>query len=265
MAYTKKGVGDIHYIVDTKDDLNAIENPNMGSTAWVVHEAAEYMADSKGEWVSQNVAANGGEAPSTPDINLDDYATIDQVNAGFSDMALGVNAAIAQLYDMVKRTTKPVKYEVKNVPAGTSVDYRDKEIRIFCPKDVVFTKQNVGPTGNENMYYMSFYAYAPEGAVSFKEGDRGTIVDTMFDFSDSAAGTDTYGRNYSVCWLALASYNPAYDTWTYYGNNSKADDMIGWDYVVEWYGEDGKMISTDKVRINLSNADCHFSYEPCYK
>lgn len=66
MAYSKKGVGDIHYIVDTKDDLNAIENPNMGSTAWVVHEAVEYMADSKGEWVPQTApsAENNTSAPS---------------------------------------------------------------------------------------------------------------------------------------------------------------------------------------------------------
>ena len=188
MAYTKKGVGDIHYIVDTKDDLNTIKNPNMGSTAFVIDKGIEYMVDSVGKWWPQGTAANGDST--TPDINLDGYATIDQVNTGFNDMTLGVNAAIAQLYDMVKRTTKPVKYEVKNVPAGTSVDYRDKEIRICCPKDAVFTKQNVGSTGNENMYYMSFYAYAPEGAVSFKEGDKGTIIDTMFDFTDSAAGTD---------------------------------------------------------------------------
>ena len=264
MGYSRKFAGDVAYVVDTYADLTEIPAPiNMGSTAWVIAEGIEYMVDSKGNWWPQGTAANGGAT--TPDINLDGYATIDQVNAGFSDMALGVNAAIAQLYDMVKRTTKPVKYEVKNVPAGTSVDYRDKEIRVYCPKDVVFEKQNVGPTGNENMYYMSFYAYAPEGAVSFKEGDRGTIVDTMFDFTDSAAGTDALGRNYSVCWLALASYNPAYDAWTYYGNNSKADDMIGWDYVVEWYDADGKMIETDKIRINLSNADCHLSYEPCFK
>ena len=264
MGYSRKFVGDVAYVVDTYADLTEIPTPvNMGSTALVIAEGIEYMVDSKGSWWPQGTAANGGTT--TPDIDLDGYATIDQVIASFSDMTLNVNAAIAQLYDMVKRTTKPVKYEVKNVPAGTSVDYRDKEIRVYCPKDVVFEKQNVGPTGNENMYYMSFYAYAPENAVSFKEGDRGTIVDTMFDFTDSAAGIDAYGRKYSVCWLALASYNPAYDTWTYYGNNSKADDMIGWDYIVEWYDADGKVIDSDKIRINLSNADCHFSYEPCYK
>ena len=264
MSYSRKLAGDVAYIVDTRANLADIPAPvNMGSTAFVIDESIEYMVDSVGRWWPQGTAANGGST--TPDINLDNYATIELVNTAINEIVSAANSVIVQAVDYMKATTRPIKYEVKNVPAGTSVDYRDKEIRICCPKDAVFTKQNVGPTGNENMYYMSFYAYAPEGAVSFKEGDRGTIVDTMFDFTDSAAGTDAYGRNYSVCWLALASYNPAYDTWTYYGNNSKADDMIGWDYVVEWYGEDGKMISTDKVRINLSNADCHLSYEPCFK
>ena len=80
MAYTKRGIGDVHYIVDTKDDLNAIENANMGSTAWVVHEAAEYMADSKGEWVPQNAPVVGGDTE-TSDEN---FATVEYVDSTFA-------------------------------------------------------------------------------------------------------------------------------------------------------------------------------------
>ena len=80
MAYTKRGIGDVHYIVDTKDDLNAIENANMGSTAWVVHEATEYMADSKGEWVSQNAPAASNDTE-TSDGN---FATVDYVDSTFA-------------------------------------------------------------------------------------------------------------------------------------------------------------------------------------
>ena len=58
MAYSKKGVGDIHYIVDTTDDLNAIENPNMGSTAWVVHTVYH-----RGEWVPQMLPSAKISAP----------------------------------------------------------------------------------------------------------------------------------------------------------------------------------------------------------
>ena len=156
------------------------------------------------------------------------------------------------------------KYEIASLPEGALVDYRDKEIRVMCKADTIWVKQTVGETGNANMYYMGFKAYAPEGAVSFKEGDRGVIIDKMFDFNDDFAGTDEYGRNYSICWLALANYDAASDTWTYFGKNSSEERFIGWDYIVEWYNADGVVIASDCVRINLSNENCHFSTKPYY-
>ena len=155
------------------------------------------------------------------------------------------------------------KFEITNTPIGTIVDYRENEIRVMCPVGTVFTKQNVGSTGNANMYYMGFKAYAPDGAVSFKEGDRGVIIDEMFDFNGAFSGTDEYGRNYSICWLALASCDGS-GVWTYYGKNSSKEKYIGWDYVVEWYDADGVMIASDSVRINLSNEECHFVNEPYF-
>ena len=134
----------------------------------------------------------------------------------------------------------------------------------MVPKDTQWVKQQVGPTGNANMYYMGFKAYAPEGAVSFKEGDHGTIVDEMFTFEDEFAGTDEFGRNYSICWLALASYDASSDTWTYFGKNSSVEKYIGWDYVVEWYDENGIALEFNHIRINLSNEECHYETEPYY-
>ena len=156
------------------------------------------------------------------------------------------------------------KYEISNTPQGTLVDYGDREIRVLCPVDTVWTKQSVGATGNANMYYMAFKAYAPEGAVGFKEGDRGVIVDEYFDFSGDFAGTDKFGRNYSVCWLALASYDEATDTWNYFGKNSSTQKYIGWDYVVEWYDANGVVVESDCIRINLSNEACHSVTIPYY-
>ena len=156
------------------------------------------------------------------------------------------------------------KFEVSNTPVGTLVDYRDKEIRVMCPADAIFTKQNVGENGNSNMYYMTFKAYAPNDAASFKEGDRGVIIDKMFTFDGPASGVDEFGRKYSVCWLALASYNQDSDTWTYFGKNSSDDKYIGWDYVVEWFDKDQNKIGYDSVRINLSNEDCHTNIRPYY-
>lgn len=167
-----------------------------------------------------------------------------------------VEAAISE--HMVK------KFEITSIPEGALVDYRDKEIRVMCPVNTKWIKQSVGSTGNANMYYMAFKAYAPDGAVSFKEGDRGVIIDKMFDFNDDFAGTDEYGRNFSICWLALASYDETSDTWTYFGKNSSEEKFIGWDYIVEWYNADGIVIASDCVRINLSNENCHYSTKPYY-
>lgn len=158
--------------------------------------------------------------------------------------------------------TKP--YEISNLPEEATVIYSDDEIRVLCPENTKWIKQNVGTTGNKNMYYMAFKAYAPKEAVSFKEGDRGIIVDKMYTFEDDFAGIDEYGRKYSICWLALANYDEDADVWTYFGRNSTTKKYLGWDYIVEWYNADGIMISSDSIRINLSNENCHYTNEPYY-
>ena len=195
-------------------------------------------------------------------VDLSNYATTEQVE----EIAEVVNS-IPNIYltkDQGIALFERKPYDISNVPVGTLVDYRDKEIRVMCPKDTVWTKQNVGATGNANMHYMAFKAYAPDGAVSFKEGDQGVIEDEMFTFDDDFAGTDLFGRKYSIVWLALASYDEASDTWTYFGKNSTNKKYIGWTYVVEWYDANGQVIGSDMIRINLSNEDCHLNLKPSY-
>lgn len=156
------------------------------------------------------------------------------------------------------------KFEIFSKPEEALVNISENEIRVMCPIDTKWQKQNVGATGNTNMYYMGFKAYAPAGSVSFKEGDRGVIIDEKFDFNSDFAGTDKYGRNYSVCWLALASYDAQSDSWTYFGKNSTTKKYIGWDYIIEWYDAEDKLIATDSIRINLSNEDCHNFNKPYF-
>lgn len=168
------------------------------------------------------------------------------------------------IVDSIPYVYEARKFDISSTPAGTLVDYRDHEIRIMCPADAEFTKQNVGANGNPNMMYMTFRAFAPQGAVSFKEGDRGVIIDEMHTFDDSAAGIDEFGRKYSVCWLALAMYDESTGAWSYFGKNSTESKYIGWDYVVEWYSEDGVKLGFDSVRINLSNENCHYTNKPYY-
>jgi len=43
-------------------------------------------------------------------------------------------------FNKLVATTKKIKYEVMTLPKGAQVDYdREKEIRVFCPKDTVWT------------------------------------------------------------------------------------------------------------------------------
>lgn len=189
-------------------------------------------------------------------------------DATFAAKDAELEAEVAEKVDAVEAdaTYLSRKYEISSVPVGTLVDYRDKEIRVMCPADTQWVHQNVGATGNANMYYMGFKAYAPEGAVSFKEDDKATIEDqTMYYFEgNDFAGVDKFGRKYSIVWLALASYDETSDTWTYFGKSSSVEKYIGWDYVVEWYDANGVVMAYDHIRINLSNESCHSSIEPYY-
>lgn len=161
-------------------------------------------------------------------------------------------------------TLKKIKYEIAHKPAGTLVDYRDKEIRVMCPADTKFEAQNSGEGADKNKYYIGFKAYAPEGAVNFKEDVAEIIADdTMHSFvGNDFAGIDAYGRKYSIIWLPVAELVDG--AWTYYGAKSSASKYIGWYYSVEWYGADGKKIGADCIRINLSNEACHNAIEPFY-
>ena len=177
-----------------------------------------------------------------------------------------VVAAIAKSETKAKALFEHIKYEISNKPAEALVDYRDKEIRVMCPADTQWGLQNVGEGGDASKYYIGFKAYAPDGAISFKEDLAKTIADeTMYYFEgNDFAGVDTYGRKYSIVWLPVAKYDEATTTWTYYGAGSSAVKFVGWYYSVEWYDADGKIIGSDTIRINLSNENCHTAVEPFY-
>jgi hypothetical protein len=173
---------------------------------------------------------------------------------------LRINEINTKHKEELKAYYRPIKYNISNVPTGTVVDYREKEIRVYCPDSVKFIKhESVGEGGNPNMYYMTFTSYAPEGAVALREGDKGVILDELIPLEGgSGTGVDEFGRKYKNHWFALASYDETTDTWTYFGKNSTIEKYLGWTYVVAWYDENNNMIDTDIIRINLSNKDCHF-------
>ena len=278
MAFEK--VRAYQYIADTKDDLKLIPEKRMGIECFVIKEASEYKLMSTGEWIKQTIATGGAGG----DIDLSDYATEQYVDKAIAESAkdLVTKAEVAEsleekaddsrvneievVLDKFKKEIatfyRPLKYKISDVPEGTIIDYdREKEIRIFCPPHVKFHKQAaVGEGGNANIYYMTFTSYAPEGAVSLREGDKGVIVDELISLSNgSGTGVDEFGRKYKNHWFALAMYDETLDVWTYFGNNSTTEKYIGWTYVVEWYDKDRKLIDVDRIRINLSNASCHLT------
>lgn len=159
------------------------------------------------------------------------------------------------------------EYVISHKPAGTIVDYRDKEIRILCPADTKWVLQNSGAGSDANKYYIGFKAYAPsDDVVSFKEDLAEAIADeTMYTFEGNEfAGVEEDGRKYSIVWLPAALYDETTATWTYYGAKSTEDKYIGWYYSVDWYNADGVVVASDCIRINLTNETCHSAIEPFY-
>lgn len=255
MSYQRYNQNDSRWIVDTKEDLKTLPESSMGSTAYIIDEACEYMVNSKGEWICQTPRSNNS---GSNDVVKPDNPTIEP---GISEEEVAAKYISKEEYNLEK--LKNIKYEVLGLPEGSLVDYREKEIRILIPSDAEWPEQTVGENGNPNMWYFHFKAYAPEGAYYFKEDDLEDIEDeTLYDFDDKFAGVDKYGRKFSQGWLAAAYKSNG--NWIYFGDSSSEEHMVGFFYSVEWYNEKQKLIGMDKIRINLTNKECHSMIEPYY-
>ena len=217
-----------------------------------------------------------GEAIEIKDNKISVKLSSEPHGLAFDNNALKLNLATSsndgamskedkKTLDSVKYLYKRNDYEVVSSPVGTLVDYRDKEVRIMCPYNTDWVRQQVGTGGNANIHYITFRAYAPDNATGFKEDLSKTIGDqTLYDFNGNGGGIDQYGRKYSRFWLGVASYDETSGEWTYFGKNSTILKYIGWDYSVEWYDANGVVISRDTIRINLSNEDIHSTIIPYY-
>ena len=115
---------------------------------------------------------------------------IKELNEKIPGLESNIQSIAKELGNLETKTVK-VKYEVSPVD-GLIVDYRDTEVRLNTQR-VVPTHQTVGETGNPNMFYVTFKAYAPEGAVSVIEGNNGQM-----DATASELKTDQYSRKYAV-------------------------------------------------------------------
>lgn len=202
------------------------------------------------EEVDEKLAAKADTVEVDEKINT---AVTDTVATAKSYTDGKVKAAIAE------HLTK--KYEVDGIPEGTLIKMSDSEIRIMCPSDAVFTKQNVGTGGDANCYYMTLKTYVyDDNVVGYREhlGDQ-VDAEILTDLK-----TDEYGRRYQPTWLALAKHDETTGAWNYYGKNSTNEKYVGWDYQIDFYDANGKMVASDSIRINLSNESCHSFIEPYY-
>ena len=228
---------------------NTVIVPNKTDLSGVEAELATKANAEDVEMLESQIATKANTEEVEAKISEASQSSVDAAKAYTDKM---VDAAMGE------HLTK--KYEITDVPEGTLVDYRESEIRIFCPESVAWKKQAVGANGDPNSYYCTLKTYFPDGAVGYIE-HLGDQVDNEI-LTD--VKTDAYGRRYQPTWLALAKYNESTNTWTYHGASSTSDKMIGWNYRIDFYDTDGVMIASDGIRISLSNEGCHYSIEPYY-
>lgn len=232
MAFQRKGQHDQQFIADTKAELDKLKNVNMGSSCLVIDEAAKYIVNSKGEWIRQRSTQPKTTATATP-------ATFSRNVPAVADTC----------------NCRPIKYEVNGIPEGTIVDYREKEIRIWCPEDVEWNEFE-----NTDIDYGNLRAYAPAGAESCR-----LTFDNESQIIVSSFGYDG-DREYVIQTLPLAHYDESegVDRWVYNGENSEVGNYAGWTLEFMWYDGNNKLIDCDRIRVNLSNKNCHLEMAPYY-
>jgi hypothetical protein len=139
---------------------------------------------------------------------------------------------------------------------GLFVTYGDTEVRVNTQHIDInsLPPQNAGDGSSASYYYITFRAYAPDGATSVIEGSS----DKM-DTEHSTLSIDNYGRKYTTIWAAIA--NKTGNAWSKFGDRSTVDKYLGFYYNFHWYADD-KLISKDKVRVILTNDTCHNDLVP---
>lgn len=236
-----------------------LNNGEIGKLARGNSNGIEFNGNIKGH-IMNCVVAEGDvsmlEVKVEEDVNIDlsEYAKIEFVEKQIADIE-HPQYNDAELRVEIEKVNNKIdaqqRFEISDVPVGTLIDYREKEIRIMCPEDTEFKLQNVGADGDANTYYMTLTIKAPEGAVAYREGHQGVV-------EGKVERIDGYRR----CWLGLAVFDGA--NWNYYGKNSTVDKYIGWTYCIEFYNAEGKVMESDSIRINLSNEECHYDIMPAF-
>ncbi len=225
---------------ELQEAINSIEHPSIDLTDYATKEeiaAVEAKIPSVEGLATKQELEDAVSAIEHPTVDLTGYAT----------------------EDYVKVVANTNKYEVLPME-GMFVQYNDNEVRVNTEHVDISSlpPQNAGDGSSDSYYYMTFRAYAPEGATSVIEGQS----DKM-DEKHSELAVDSYGRKYTTIWSAIASKSN--NTWTKYGDMSNKGDRIGkylgFYYNFHWYNGD-KLLSKEKVRVILTNDSCHNDLVP---
>ena len=166
---------------------------------------------------------------------------------------------VNKVEQIVEKEIFEEEFKVVSIFDNTLVDYRDQEIRVMFAQDTNWVKQNSGEGSQDDRYYFGLKAYAPNKDIAgFKEDFNQIFEDqTLYRFENNEfAGIEEDGRKYSIVWLPAAKYSEE-EGWIYSGKNSSNDKFIGWNYYVEWYDKNDKLVSSNSIRINLTNEQCH--------
>ena len=249
-----------------RDGNTRIVEPGMSETE-VVTKVEASIEESKA-YADEKVTASIEESKAYADEKV--VAAVEESKAYADEkvetvveekLSESVDEKVSEKIDSALVAYSANKYEITDAPEGTLVNYGEHEIRILIPANATFTKQAVGTGGDPNSYYVTLKTYFTDDEIVGYREHLGTQVDAEI-LKDIK--TDANGRRYQPSWLAVAKYDDATDTWTYYGASSSENKYIGWDYRIDKYDANDVMIASDFVRINLSNEDCHFSLAPSY-
>ena len=250
-------------LTETKDKLAALEAALEAKAAAL--EAKDVALEEKDAALEAEIAALK-EKDAAIDAEVAKKADAEQVAADIeqaeADAIAAANAYTDKLEEEVVAKYVSKKYEIAKAPIGTLVDYFDKEIRVMVPEATDFANLNNAIFGDENTRYIECRIYAPEGAVGYKVDFSGKFAEGKVE--DFANTVDEHGRAYFATVPPIAGYDAQSAAWVYYGASSTTSHYVGWDLKTYWYDENGVMIESDSIRINLSNEDCHFEVKPYY-
>ena len=181
-----------------------------------------------------------------------------------------------QFIDSVPTVYDTVKYEFveSSMLEGSRVTYRDDEVRVMFASDTEWKDQHSGAGADEDAYYMGLRIFAPGDKNDKIKGlKRGSDKEVSGNYIEcivggDPAGIDKHGRKFYLVWLPVARKDKESGSWNYLGAGSSEGHFAGWYITIEWYNNDpasgGKVISSETIRVNLSNEKCHNSTLPYY-